>query len=237
MSAPPLPPAAGSGPAPLRRAVVASLLMSAAALGTAALTPRLHRADVIGPPRLDASLPARFAGWQLEPAPVQVVNPPARELLDRIYAEVLARSYANARGDRVMLTIAYGNDQRDGLQLHYPEVCYPAQGFEIVAKRDVTLSLPGGSIPARQLETVLRNRRFEPVTYWTTVGDLAVRGGIDKKLAEMRYGLHGTIPDGLLFRVSSIDRDSAHAFAVQRQFVADLLANLPPALRLRLAGF
>ena len=34
------------------------------------------------------------------------------------------------RGRQIMLSIAYGEDQRDGMKLHYPEVCYPAQGFQ-----------------------------------------------------------------------------------------------------------
>jgi len=235
-------PADGIGAAPLanpaitRRAAIAGALMVAVAIGTQALTPTVRRADLVGPPRLDASVPTDFGDWHAEPPPVQVIVPTTKFALSLIYSDVLARSYANARGDRVMLTIAYGNDQRDGLQMHYPEVCYPAQGFDVRSKRDGVLDLPTGRIPVRRLETVQRDRRFEPVTYWTTVGDHVVLGGVDKKLAEMRYGFRGVIPDGLLFRVSSIDRDSEHAFAVQRDFVAALVAALGPEQRLRFAG-
>ncbi|WP_084544768.1 exosortase-associated protein EpsI, B-type [Derxia gummosa] len=221
---------------PLRRALAACALMVAAAVGTALLTPTVRRADLIGPPRLESAVPTAFGDWRLAPAPAQVVNPPGKFALDQIYAEVLSRTYVNARGDRVMLTIAYGNDQRDGLQMHYPEVCYPAQGFDLLSGRDGMLDTPVGRIAVRRLETLLRGRRAEPVTYWTTVGDKVVRGGIDKKLAEMGYGLRGVIPDGLLFRVSTIDNDSAHAFEVQQRFVIDLIGALPPEQRARLAG-
>jgi hypothetical protein len=48
--------------------------------------------------------------------------------------------------------------------------------------------------------------------------------------------LTGQIPDGLLFRISSIDTDKQRAFSMQQQFAADLLASVPPATRKRLSG-
>ena len=48
------------------------------------------------------------------------------------------------------------------------------------------------------------------MTYWTMIGSKTALG-VEKKIAEMRYGMKGIIVDGLLFRVSSIDRDSADA--------------------------
>ena len=52
--------------------------------------------------------------------------------------------------------------------------------------------------------------------------------GTDKKLEELRYGLHGEIPDGMLFRVSSIDTNTQSAFSLQESFVRDLLNSLEP---------
>ena len=57
------------------------------------------------------------------------------------------------------------------------------------------------------MTTSLRPRN-EPVTYWLTVGDQVITNKFDKRIAEIRLGLTGQIPDGLLFRVSSIDNDS-----------------------------
>jgi hypothetical protein len=48
--------------------------------------------------------------------------------------------------------------------------------------------------------------------------------------------LTGQVPDGLLFRVSSIDPDQRHAWGLQDQFVNDLLAAVPIAIQARLAG-
>jgi hypothetical protein len=52
----------------------------------------------------------------------------------------------------------------------------------------------------------------------------------------MRLALTGQVPDGLLFRISSIDADPNHAFVVQDQFVNELLRATTPNDRARLAG-
>ena len=49
----------------------------------------------------------------------------------------------------------------------------------------------------------------------------------DKRVAEILLALTGRIPDGLLFRASSIDKDAARAFALQEKFTADMMASVP----------
>ena len=46
----------------------------------------------------------------------------------------------------------------------------------------------------------------------------------------------GQIPDGLLFRVSSIDKDANRAFAMQQKFTADMMAAVPVETRRQLSG-
>lgn len=220
-----------------RRAALAALLMGCAAAGAWKLTPTIRMAAQHGDVQLEQMLPKQFGAWRMDEYAVGgVVNPQQEAMLKQIYSQTLSRTYLNGRGQRVMLSIAYGQDQRDAMQLHYPEICYPSQGFQLKGKLVDKLSLPFGDIPVRRLETVLGSQRYEPVTYWTVVGDRATLGGVDKKLIEMSYGLKGVIVDGLLFRVSSIDRDTAQAYALQDQFVGDLLTSLSPAQRRRLAG-
>jgi EpsI family protein len=134
-----------------------------------------------------------------------------------------------------MLSLAYGSDQRGDLQAHKPEVCYPAQGFTLHANEPGNLSTAFGAIPVRRLSTSMGPRK-EPVTYWFTVGDRVVEGTIYKRLVEMRYGLTGQIPDGLLFRVSSIDADPARAYVVHEKFVNQMLEAIPAEDRQRLSG-
>jgi len=222
----------------LKRSILALILMLLAAALAPAMTPTRKLAVIAGRLNLETAVPKTFGPWQVEPVTRSlVVNPQQVELLKQLYSQILTRTYVNANGARIMLSIAYGEDQRDGLQVHHPEVCYPSQGFRLLSNTEGVLSLPMGVLPVRRLETVLGDQRYEPVTYWTMVGDKALLSGVDKKLAELRYGLKGEIADGLLFRVSSINRDSAAAFALQDAFVTDLLAAVKPVDLPRLSGF
>ena len=185
---------------------------------------------------LEDMVPKRFGDWIEEPdRGVQVVNPQTQELLDKLYSQLLTRTYIHRNGYRIMLSMAYGDDQRGGLQAHRPEVCYPAQGFKLGAISDGPLATAYGNIDVRRLRTSLGPRN-EPVTYWLTVGDRVIRSSFEKRVEEIRLGLTGQIPDGLLFRVSSIDPDATRAFAMQQQFTAEMMASVPAETRRQLSG-
>jgi EpsI family protein len=187
---------------------------------------------------LERDVPSNFAGWKRDDSIQVVDNPQADELLDRLYSQVLSRTYVNDAGQRVMLMLAYGSDQRrrSGLALHVPDVCYPAQGFEISSRRVGELKVGERALRVKRLETVQRQMRFEPLTYWTMTGDFQTLSGLQTKKVDIEYGLRGLVPDGLLFRVSSIGRDSPAEFALQQRFVVDLLAALKPGTRQQLSG-
>jgi len=221
---------------PNRTALVIAALMFAASAGAIVARPDTKVADVGPPISLETIVPKQFGDWREEPQRmIQVVNPQTQELLDKLYSQVLTRVYINNKGYRIMLSLAYGSDQRGALQAHKPEVCYPAQGFTLRKTEAAQLVTPFGEIPAQRLFTTLGPRQ-EPVTYWFTVGDKAVRGKLQKRLMDLRYGLTGRIPDGLLFRISSIDADQARANQMQDQFVNQLLQAVAPAERKRLSG-
>lgn len=185
---------------------------------------------------LEQIVPKAFGDWREEPQRyVHVVNPQTQEILDRIYSQVLERVYVNEAGYRIMLSLAYGSDQRGSLQAHKPEVCYPAQGFSLHKNDAASLQTPFGEIPVRRLYTSMGARQ-EPVTYWFTVGDRAIQGKLQKRLIEIKLGLTGRIPDGLLFRISSIDGDQARAYRYQDQFIVQLLQTVSPEDRQRLSG-
>ena len=69
-----------------------------------------------------------------------------------------------------------------------------------------------------------------------TVGGDVVVNGKQKKLAELRYSIRGVYPDGLLFRVSTISRDSAAAYRMQDDFLRTIVAAIDPEHRPRFAG-
>jgi EpsI family protein len=219
---------------------VASAVLGIAMAATSALTGALTPTQKIGATRADFSLeamiPQRFAGWTVDASVVPLApDPTQKEMLATLYDQTLSRTYVNAQGQHVMLSIAYGGDQSKQLQLHLPEVCYVAQGFDMVKDRRDELATGFGKVPVKRL-VARQNVRNEPITYWITIGDKAVMSGIDQKMQRFMYGLSGRIPDGMLVRVSTIDTDEASAYRIQDRFVQQMLAALKPRERSRLLG-
>ncbi len=221
-----------------RHALIVLGMSGASLLGAEALTPRNKLADQRSLRiDLETMVPKRFGDWVMdERALGGIVNPVAEETLKRIYSQILTRSYLNVLGQRVMVSVAYGDDQRKYLALHYPEVCYPAQGFSVKSNVTGQTEVAGRVLPLRRLETFMGPNRHEPVTYWTTMGDYTSFGGLPRRMIELRYGLQRLIPDGLLFRVSTIGQDSAAQFALQERFIRDLLSAVGPEVRALLTG-
>jgi EpsI family protein len=219
-----------------RRGVVAAALMFGGA-GLAVLArPTRHMADKFGMPDLEAMFPKEFGDWRVDTTvPVILPSPDVQAMLDAIYNQVLARTYVNREGQRIMLSVAYGGDQSDGTSAHRPEVCYPAQGFAIRANQSGTLQVGEREIPVRRLMSALGNRH-EPITYWVVVGGEVVTSGIGQKLAQMRYGVRGIVADGMLVRVSNIDPNMSRGHALHEQFLRDLASSLEPAALARVYG-
>lgn len=219
-----------------RRGVVAAGLMFAGSALAVGMRPRKHMADEIGMPDLETLFPKQFGDWRVDTSiPVILPSPDVQALLDKIYNQVLARTYVNSQGQRIMLSVAYGGDQSDGTSAHRPEVCYPAQGFAISSNRAGTLRLGEREVQVRRLMSHLGSRH-EPITYWVVVGGEIVTTGIGQKLAQMRYGLRGIIADGMLVRVSSIDQDMVRGHAAQTVFATELYRALPGEGRDRVFG-
>ncbi len=188
------------------------------------------------PITLETALPKQFGEWtQPTNRPIQVSDPATEELIRKLYGQVLTRTYLSKDGYGIMLSVAYGADQTGGLTAHKPEVCYPAQGFKLEALSQGSLATPLGSVEVVRLQTRLRERQ-EPVTYWFTQGDQIVKTQLDRRVAQVRAFLTGQIPDGILFRISSIDSTPENAFARQQKFVADLVPLLKPEDLRRLTG-
>lgn len=220
-----------------RAGLMSALMVATFALSTAkTLLPQpVQAASTVD---LQAMVPLQFGDWKSLPLnPGSVVNPQQDALARLIYTQTLSRLYRNQLdGQRIMLVIAYGADQRDALQVHYPEVCYPAQGFAVQANQRTQLATAFGGLPVRQMQTRLNASRNEPVTYWAMLGHQVVLDGLQKKLTEVRLAWAGQRADGLLFRVSSIDEQNRRAFAAQARFITDLMDVLPATDRHRLSG-
>lgn len=218
------------------KALLVACLMVASFAAAAVWHPSARLAD--SRPRIDleSMFPKRLGEWVVdERMPVQLVSPDTQAMLNKIYNQTLSRTYVNPKGDRIMLSVAYGGDQSDATRAHRPEVCYPAQGFQILSGSAGHLALPGQQLPVRQL-VAGQGARNEPITYWITVGDRVAVSGTQQKLAQLAYTTRGVVPDGMLVRVSSIDKNNALAFAMQQQFVVAMAAGMTPGNRALVMG-
>lgn len=217
--------------------IIIFLLMTSAVILSFFLKPHQRMADQLPPLKLAEAIPQRFSGWDIDKniTPVSQ-SADVQAKLDQLYSQTLARTYINAQGQRIMLSIAYGADQSgDGNQVHRPEFCYAAQGFHLISNIVGNLTTHYGTLPVRRLLAV-QGPRNEPITYWVTVGDKATLPGINRKLNQLAYGLKGTVPDGMLVRVSSIDSNNAAAYRLHEAFIQDLLQAMSTKDRVRVAG-
>jgi EpsI family protein len=224
-------------PLPLARMVVlvASMLLSAAA-GTW-LRPSYRLSEHKPPIALATQVPEAFGEWRLDRSMVPVLpDPGLQAALDVLYSQTLARTYVNAKGQRVMLSIAYGSDQgNEATAVHRPEFCYSAQGFAVQVVGNEVVMVGGTAVPVARLMGRL-GQRNEPITYWVTLDESATLPGLGRKLQQIRYGLHGQIPDGMLVRVSSISSSQAEAFALQKTFLDQMYQAVPSDVRGRYFG-
>lgn len=198
--------------------------------------PRYRLIDSNTRVELAQMVPNQFGEWHLDKSVVPIQ--PALDVqaqLDSLYDQTFAATFFNSKGDRVMLSLAYGKEQTKSSSIHRPEVCYPAQGFLIQKQYEGQISTDFGAIKMRRIVAV-QNGRVEPVTYWIRVGDDLVSGSVAQKMATIRYGLKGEIADGLLFRMSSISTEVDEGFLLQERFARDLLSSIDDSRRKFLFG-
>lgn len=184
-------------------------------------------------PSLETVIPRQFGHWTLVPE-ISPVRPPDPEgyvptdLSKKIYSQEVSRGYTDGRGNIVMLLVAYGPVQNYRLKSHRPEICYTANGFRVSNKSEASIAYRKGAAPIHAVRLITqRESRFEPVSYWMRVGNEISNSTVGHQLTRLKYSLKGVVPDGALFRVSTIGLPSEASFKLQDQFVSDLLAAIP----------
>ena len=208
---------------PSKISITLGLLMVLSAALAILITPTIAVPDSENQINLETLIPRDFNGWKIDASATNfVVNPQVAGEINKIYTQTLSRTYVNKQGERVMLSIAYGNDQRTDLQVHRPEVCYRSSGFRVSTITKTFADTDIGRIPVMHLVANLGNRN-EPITYWIRMGDTVTRGWFEQKAATLSYELTGKVPDGLLFRVSNISSDEQESYRIQNAFVTSLL--------------
>lgn len=191
-----------TGPVSTRRqALLGGAMLVAGAVAFAA-TPR-HIVNHLGKRKLDDLVPKNFDGWQFETTS-GLVLPPKDQLRDKVYSQTVTRTYIR-NGQRVMLLIAYSSEQTGMVQVHRPEVCYPASGYHLDVNQhhDLVIS-PQLQVPSRFIVAATRTAS-EQMVYWTRIGQYFPARWVEQRLAVAQSNLQGDIPDGILVRVSTTE--------------------------------
>lgn len=214
-----------------RRQLIVGGACLASAGSAAVLRPTRHL-NIMGQTKLEQATPARFGHWS-EVKVGQVIQPPEEDsLAARLYSQLLTRVYEHAvTGEVAMLAIAYGDTQSDLLQLHRPEACYPAFGFQLSeSQADQVLFRKGVAIPTRSFVATVPGRT-EYVTYWTRIGEFLPRSQSEQRVVKLRTAFAGLIPDGILVRCSTIGTSATQKRQMNERFLADLVLAVAPEHR------
>jgi EpsI family protein len=182
-------------------------------------------------------VPASFGDWRSEDVgdPLAIHGPGT--LSAKLYNELVTRVYRNSTNTReILMLLAYGGQQTDELQLHRPEVCYPAFGYTLIQNQPLDLHIsPKATLPTRQI-LAMKDERNESVIYWTRMGEYLPVSGGEQREDRFRIATQGIIPDGLLARFSAVGADPAHAWRELEEFLPALLAAVAPDKRKVLIG-
>lgn len=201
--------------------------MGLAALGTAeALRPR-RRLRLLEKGTVKGALPVAFGNWSSEESSDYIGPELSGSLTRALYSELVPRTYYHeTTGEAVMMLAAYGDTQSDLLQLHRPEFCYPAVGFNLQMSRPAQVPLGEGlALPSRKVVATTQ-QRTENIIYWTRMGEDLPQSAGEQRTTRISQSIQGYIPDGILMRLSALG-ESEEAFAMLEQFIPALLKAIP----------
>ena len=219
-----------------RRDVLIGAVCLAGSAGALALTPR-RRVSLMPDRRLELTAPLTFGTWSGRNVTDLVAPKIPGSLESKLYNQTLERVYTDAvTGSEVMVLLAHGDTQSNELQLHRPEVCYPAFGFEVSSSREIGVTLAMGvRLPARALVADAADRR-ENIVYWTRLGEYLPTSENQQRLDRVKTALDGVIADGLLARFSLVAQDSGAALSLVENLISQFVAAVAAARRPALIG-
>lgn len=215
-------------------------MIAGGALAATSLFAGLHRPHIpfrMLPPgvRLDDLIPKQVGDWDYE-GTAGLVLPPPDQLRDRIYNSLLTRFYSSSTTLPVMLLIAYSGSQDGVLQVHRPEVCYPAAGYELLDNHFDPIDVGNGLVVPAHFISARSSSRHEQLIYWTRIGNAFPTRWWEQHVAVARENLIGHVPDGVLVRISTAAASDKEAIEVLEYFMHILLPLLSPLARRLLFG-
>jgi EpsI family protein len=227
----------GETPVPMtRRSMIAGgLLLGAAGIANSRRPDEPLKMLPEARPSLNPLFPWKIGDWEYQTSS-GLVLPPPDQLSDRLYNAIITRYYASPTNLPVMMLVAYNGVQDGMLQVHRPEVCYPAAGYQIEHDRFVPLDAGGGvEVPGHYL-AARSVSRHEQMIYWTRIGNEFPTRWWQQHWAVAKENLKGRVPDGVLIRFSTAAPDDATAILTLKRFITPLFRMLSPRARRLLFG-
>jgi EpsI family protein len=189
-----------------------------------------NRPRKIAEPISDANftklIPSKVGAWTSRSS-AELILPPPDELSEKLYENIETRIFEGPGLPPIMFLIAYSSLQRNDIQVHRPEVCYPAAGLPI------TKNIPMISqIGDRKLDTRFliadRGGPKEMILYWTRVGESFPLDWREQRIEMAKANLSGVMPDGALVRFSTIADSESDAQKILRDFATEMKKTLAP---------
>jgi EpsI family protein len=208
----------------------------AAAGGSLALTAR-REVRLLQTSSIADVIPRSFGGWTSEDIGDPLALNAPGSLSAKLYNELIVRSYIHVeKGLGITALFAYGARQTDDLQLHRPEICYPAFGYALVRNEPVSVPLaPNVSIPARRLAAQAEGRH-ESIIYWSRMGEFLPQSAAEQRRDRVQIAMEGIVPDGLLIRMSMGGDIPQYDWPNIQAFARDLILAAKPEQRKVLIG-
>jgi EpsI family protein len=218
-----------------RELIMGGACLLGAAAGAAA-KPR-RQVSLLKGGALEDQVPKTVGSWVSQDVgdPVAINEPDS--LTAKLYSQLVTRVYTEAASSaQIMMLLAYGSQQTDDLQLHRPEVCYPAFGYTLLRNEPTKLPVTASvQLPARRLIAEANDKR-EAIIYWTRMGELLPSSGAEQRLDRLRIAMHGDVPDGVLCRFSAPVESDQDAWREIEVFVPALLTAMSAKNRAVLIG-
>jgi EpsI family protein len=211
-----------------RRKFLLGLLFCSAA-GVAAWRQPSRKLDYLGREKLEQLVPKTIGQWSFVAASGLVV-PPNDQLVQALYSQLLTRVYSDGVNPPIMLLLAQSAGQTGFLQIHRPETCYTASGYQISTVQPHPIQVGSKVIHSLSMDA-RADGPTEHVIYWTRIGDRMPISWKQQKLAVAEQNLRGIIPDAILVRISCVTNDGEAARAQIDSFVRTLVASIPANMR------
>lgn len=149
-----------------------------------------------------AAMPSLVGTWRSR-ASAELVLPPQDDS-NKLYENLETRIYEANGLPAMMVLVAYSSVQQNDIQVHRPEVCYPASGFPIITSHPIRLKFGTRIVDAMELKAD-RGGVVERIIYWVRVGEDFPVSWARQRFSMAKANLEGGVPDGVLFRVSALE--------------------------------